>query len=392
MKRFGIILLGALAILMAGCSKDAHTASSPDPDAWMYNETLPVPIRFSSGDLLATKAAAINSPEDMVGKEFGFFATHNNMATLSDSNGLDMPQNALGTCVAVPESNPATVQFNFEGGPFYYPQTSINNYTFYGYYARVTENVSPQAERIVVVTEVGKTDILWAKAVAEPFDLKNEDNTTTTYEGFNARYIRKSQSIDADNDGTADGVIKHPFMTFKHLTSCVTFKAKTEFSAFAESNPGKDRVTITKVSVLNTLTRGRLIVAHKDEALEGTFETIRKGELSSEITDGILTEEPKVLTEDPFFIAPAESITIRLDYDVIPEDGAAVKSFSSEYVLTPEVQNGDKAGQTGFFAGYKYTYNFIVYTPERIGIEATVEPYVSAFGDDEYEDVYPENE
>lgn len=385
---------------MAGCSKDIEPVSSPDPDAWIYDASLPVPILFSSGSMPTTKAAPIDTPEDMArdGKEFGFFATHDKMDALNENNGLDMPQNALATCQLVEGSNPQTVQFNFDGGPFYYPPTSLNNYTFYGYYARVTENVSPQADRIVVVTEVGKTDILWARAVAETFDLPDVDKAgnptgdTTAYKGFNARYIRKSQDIDADEDGTADGIIKHPFMTFKHLTSCVTFKAKTELSAFAEQNPSKDQVKITKVTVLNTLTRGRLIIAHKNPDLEGTFETIRVGNISTEITDGLLSEETRVLTEDPFFIAPSESITIKLDYDVIPEDGVDAKHFSSEYVLSPEVKEGPEYGNKGFFAGYKYSFNFIVYTPERITIEATVDPYVPAFGEDVYEDVYPDNE
>ena len=52
MKRFSFIFLGALAILMAGCSKNEPQV--PDEDAWVYDLSLPVPIRFGSG-IPATK-------------------------------------------------------------------------------------------------------------------------------------------------------------------------------------------------------------------------------------------------------------------------------------------------------------------------------------------------
>ena len=388
MKRFSIIFLGALAMFMAGCSKDPHTVTS-NPDAWIYDASLPVPIRFGVADGPATKSA-INNVQDMVDAEhdFGFFALHNNMTSLNGDTGLDMPHNALAECELV---TPTTVQFNFENGPYYYPAQSNDNYTFYGYYARVTENVSPQSDRIVIVTDLGDTDILWAKTEAEPVVIE-KDGETYVYEGFNSRYIRKSAEEDNNSDGQPDGVHKHPFMSFKHLTACVTFYAQADLSAYAEANPGKDQVKITKVSVLNTVTRARLFVAHKNPALEGTFEQIKTGTISTDVENGELTKDSKSLCDD-FFIHPSETITVQLEYEVVSEAGAAAKTLTSEYVLTPEVKSGDLAGQTGFFAGYKYNYNFIVYTPERISIEATVEPYEYAFGgENDFEDVTPEDE
>ena len=52
MKRFSLIFLGALAILMAGCSK--NNPQQPDPDAWVHDLSLPVPIQFGSS-LVETK-------------------------------------------------------------------------------------------------------------------------------------------------------------------------------------------------------------------------------------------------------------------------------------------------------------------------------------------------
>ena len=48
MKRISMICFGALAIVMAGCSKNAEPEqpSVPLENAWMFDETLPVPIQF----------------------------------------------------------------------------------------------------------------------------------------------------------------------------------------------------------------------------------------------------------------------------------------------------------------------------------------------------------
>ena len=56
MKRFSIIVLGALAMLMAGCSKDAPV-SPPDENAWIKDVNLPVPVLFGSSSLSATTKA-----------------------------------------------------------------------------------------------------------------------------------------------------------------------------------------------------------------------------------------------------------------------------------------------------------------------------------------------
>ncbi|MBE6238901.1 MAG: fimbrillin family protein [Bacteroidales bacterium] len=379
MKRFSIILLGALAIVMAGCSKNIEP-TSPDPDAWMHDASLPVPVLFSTGSQPMTKATAIDAAADMVGKDFGFFAFHQNMASWGSSSGntfadngiVGWKQNLKGTIATVPATG--NVQFTFDDGPYYYPQSSVNNYTFYGYHAHVLdEEVRPQSGSVSVVVALGHNDILWAKAAAE--DITDAEGTT--YQGFNARYIRKSLE---------NGAVQHPLMAFEHLTSAVSFSAKTDKSVFAEENPGKDIVTINKISILNTNLKANLCIAHKtDESKEGTLaeRTSDIGAIDSGNITVQLDETPKPLIgqNNYFFIMPTEEgegITVQLDYTVDSGEGKVITS-SSTYELKPEVQKGDMAGKVGFFAGYRYDYNFIVYTPERIVIEATVEPYEEAF-------------
>lgn len=375
-------------MLMAGCSKDITPSPSNDPDAWMYNETLPVPIRFSASTEPATKGAAINEAQDMEGKQFGFFAVSSQVSDWRNDTGLDMPQNALATCELVDGTN--QVQFSFDKGPYYYPQTYTDNYTFYGYHAIRAENYVRQSpDSLFVVVEVGRTDILWGKAKAETQTVDGEP-----YDGFNARYIRKT------------GI--QPRMEFKHSTACVSFKAKTDYSEFASNNDGKDRIVVNGVTVLNTVTAAILRVAVKDEVTEdrngkpivqeeweGSLRPSSRKDLAAEdVKTEPLTEESERLCGD-MFLAPSETITVRLDYTVESGD-MTTKSYSSTYTLSPKFTSEGNA-MTGFHAGYKYNYNFIIYTPERIAIEATVEEYKSAFGkdgegNDIFEDVKPENE
>lgn len=392
MKRLGIIILGALAMLMAGCSKDITPSPSNDPDAWMYNETLPVPIRFSASTEPATKGAAINEAKDMEGKQFGFFAVSSQVTDWKEDTGLEMPQNALATCKLV-EGTDDQVQFTFDQGPYYYPQTYADNFTFYGYHAIRAENYVRQSpDSLFVVVEVGKTDILWAKAKAEPSKAKVDDGNL--YEGFNARYIRKTGN--------------QPVMNFKHSTACVSFKAKTEYSDFATNNEGKDRITVTGVTVLKTVSAAVLRIAVKDDVTvdrngkpiiqdewEGSLRPTGFKDLSAnDVKTEPLTDKAESLCSD-FFLAPSETVTVRLDYTVDSGE-MKTKSYSSTYTLAPEFTS-EGTDMTGFHAGYKYNYNFIIYTPERIAIEATVEEYKSAFGkdgegNDIFEDVKPDNE
>ena len=372
-------------MLMAGCSKDITPSPSNDPDAWMYNETLPVPICFSASTELATKGAAINKAQDMVGKQFGFFALSSQVEDWSKITGLEMPQNALATC----ELNGSDqVQFSFDQGPYYYPQTYADNFTFYGYYARRSKDqVILREDHISVYVDVGNTDILWAKAEAEPSKAKVDDGNL--YEGFNARYIRKTGN--------------QPVMNFKHVTACVSFTAKTEYSEFAANinNAAKDRIVVTGVWILNTVTRATLGIAKKDNSAdwEGCLEPKETSHISytnGDVRQEPLTDKAEILCDD-FFLAPSETITVRLDYIVKSgEQNDKLKEYSSTYTLSPKFTSEGNA-MTGFHAGYKYNYNFIIYTPERIAIEATVEEYKSAFGkdgegNDIFEDVKPDNE
>ena len=359
---------------MAGCSKNIEPAS-PDPDAWIHDLSLPVPIQFGAQDAVQTKAGgAISTAADMKGKKFGFYSVSDKVSNLTLDNGLGMPQNISAECELIPGSTDK-VRFTLDGGPYYYPTTSnSDNYSFYGYHAHVSGQGIERASKdsLFLVVEVGETDILWGKAVATPEWVEADQKT---YEGFNARYVRKT--------------LKHPTMEFKHLTASVNFSAEVKASAFSQANPGADAITITKVTIKQVDTKAVLRLALGQDAIaaginqeewEGTLR------LPADRTKGDLTATGGNLNSlGSFFILPTESINVELEYTV------GGKPFSYKYELIPTVKEGDKAGQQGFFAGYQYSYKFVVYTPERISIEATVKPYESAFGD-EPETILPDED
>jgi len=390
MKKIALYILAAAAVLV-GCSKNNAdtTPVQNGEDAWMTDLSLPVPIRFSAANSSLTKGA-INTVNDMVGKKFGFFAVNGYNEHMAHATGLDMPQNAEATCHIVDANK---VRFEFTDGNYYYPQTVHDPYTFYGYHAHLMQSENGQyymleKDSIAVRLNIGHTDILWGKAKATPETVDGVE-----YVGFNAPYIRKTG--------------KQPFMNFKHVTSCISFNAKTKIPEYAATENDADNVVVTGVRVLGTVTSAELCIAHRTrDELEGTFirSIVPNGNVSVTKDDAgtnpnldvTLTTSSQPLGAD-IFLCPSEEIKVEISYKSVPKTGVAGTNnvFKSTYTLRPTVEGGSTVD--GFVAGYHYKYTFVVYSPEKIVIEAKVVPYESAFGkddagDDIYKEVLPENE
>ena len=364
MKKFALYFLAAAA-LFAGCSEKNIEPSVNADDAWMYDETLPVPIRFSASSGSLTKGA-INNVSDMVGKTFGFYAVdsgadHANPAegwSISTPN-LSMPQGAMATCEEIGDGK---VRFNFLEGPYYYEQTDWTPYTFYGYYAHIEDIEAPDysedqyenktSEYIYVFLNIGQTDILWGKAApAAPGSVETSKGSIAY--GFNAPYLR--------NGG------KQPFMTFKHVTACLEVTAQVEASKQAGASPVK--MTIKEFELKEVPIKDALFIAHKDATKEGTFANQARRQTGSLFMKGI--DPAMILTDSPqsignsLFLSPVQGpITTSLKYVV------GGTEFTTNIVLNP---------QGGFEAGKRYRYNFKIAAPEQIIIEATVEPYIDAW-------------
>jgi len=250
MKRFSLIFLGALAILMAGCSK--NNPQQPDPDAWVHDLSLPVPIQFGSS-LVETKGG-FESADDLEGLEgFGVYG----LAKNDDASWVQGTQDVLlyNTKAGV-ESGSVVLT----GGPYYYPRESTRNFSFYGYFPRLVgttlkDGVGLGAPVGVGSAEnaryaLGKTDFIWAKAAAKG-------------NGYNAKYIRgiRSESIDDES----------PIFNFRHVTSGLKFVAVANMdenvNTGAASNTDADFVAIKikSVTLKNVFTSGWLCVAGENE-------------------------------------------------------------------------------------------------------------------------------
>lgn len=406
MKRFSIILLGALAIMMAGCSKDVHTASKePVSDDWQVNLDLPVPIEFGSGSV-QTKAP-INSINDLLtyvdengtlhNKSIGVYAIDKNASTivkedlLLDNHRAYYIENEDGT------KELSLMQKESQGinhDPQYYPIVSEKSYDFYGYYARTAdENIAEISDetKILVNVSVGshKDDILWAKAT-----------TGENSDGYHARYIRKNPD-------------KKPTLNFKHVTSCLRFRAIYAPTYDDEGNITSEMESIyissikfknlhqtaqlCVLDVVNPANASKLTVtgdpvpldAQRDVVLE-TKNNIVADELFDLDADGKRVYKPTPLCDD-FFIAPQDEV---LEAEFVinykPKGGKEV-SQKVTYKLDPASlgarmnEDGKVVDEEGnvirlFEAGYWYGFNIKVYSPEKISINVSLSDYNTAFG------------
>ena len=369
MKKIALYFLAAAAVF-AGCSKNnVETTPVADEDAWMYDATLPVPIRLGASTNTLTKGNPIETLEQMDGKLFGFYAINSGKDSLEGAWSTNVPNMPLSLKFDGVQGhyNAATRRFDFVGGPYYYDQTDWTPYTFYGYYAHVKDVTNPDyvetqegviaTEKIFVRLGIGHNDILWGKAEAD--SVKTTSGETCW--GFNAPYLR--------NGGN------QPVMTFKHMTSCVSFKVQ---------QVGTDAITmnIDSVVVENAPKRANLVIASKNASEEGKFASVL-GDRGPIYLGGMpqkITTVSKDLGNESLFLYPQQSYEVRIDYSY----GNSKDSYTAK--LEPKtkfiMKDGTVKDSLAFIAGYHYKYNFKIYSPEEIVVEAEIEPYKPAFGTD----------
>ncbi len=405
MKRFSIILLGALAMLMAGCSKDVYTASKESAsDDWQVNLDLPVPIEFGSGSV-QTKAP-INSMDDLLTyvdengtihpKPIGIYAIDKIASTIVKEDLLLDNHRAYYIVNEGGTKGLSLMQKGSQGinhDPQYYPIVSEKSYDFYGYYARTPDEAKVEISgetKLLVNVSVGshKDDILWAKAT-----------TGENSDGYHARYIRKNPD-------------KKPTLDFKHVTSCLKFRASyaptyddagnmtSEMeSIYISSIKFKNLHQTAQLCVLdveNPANASKLIVTGDPVPLDAQRDVV--SETKNNIVaqpydldaDGKRVYKPTSLCDD-FFIAPQDEV---LEAEFVinykPTGGKEV-SQKVTYKLDP-ASLGAKMNEDGkvvdeegnvirlFEAGYWYGFNIVVYSPEKISIELSLSDYNQAFG------------
>lgn len=380
--------------MMAGCSKDVHTASKESAsDDWLVNLELPVPIEFGSGSI-STKAS-FDSMDDLLtipGEKsypFGVFAIDKSTESIIGDELLLNNERAI----YIDTDEGKVFQFANTGNveqPKYYPMVSDRSFDFYGYYSRQSSMELSESEetptRLSVNVDVGSlnSDILWAKAT-----------TGAAEDGYNARYIRKNRD-------------KKPVLNFQHVTSCIKFRAVYAPNE-DEIAPEMSEIKVSSITIKNIHTKAKLCVidiANSDNESELTVtgdptdvqitgsNAYKTNLIKSKSLDG--SEYAAALLCDDFFIAPQdEALDVQFVIKYTPVDGSEL-SQTVTYTLDPSKltsnENGEIEDENGnvirlFEAGYQYGFNLKIYSPEKISIDVTLDRYKNAFGDDVFADI-----
>lgn len=335
--------------MMTGCTEDVYTKSPVSfEDAWMYDESLPVPVQFGTSGVM-TKAM-IESSSDMVGRNFRVFAfDRDSDAILTEDDGL-MLRDGVAQCVA--KDGKAVLNLK---SPYYYPQYSETNFSFYSYYSSATsENLTVEVDsrRVCVTMPVAvTTDILWAKSYVEAGN------------GYNAEYMRKGNSA--------------PTFKFSHPAACLSFKASLKTDL-------EDEIRISRVALNDIPTMAELCVVDYDNSEnEGKFESITQTGTKYLTTSStgnlnlLLTTESQQLGRD-VFIFPCATVSLLVYLSV---NGMAYKD-PIEYVINSEDFDPDLKQ---FEPGYRYQFNLKVNSPKKVEVELEVDAYESAFGGGKYD-------
>lgn len=411
MKKYLFIALASMTVCVAACSKqDAQSAAPLEP--WVLDETLPVPIQFSQGDLFSvqTRAGDTEPITDVDDAVFAVLAvpkvSHSSTAAADFAAVTDLKQLPLKGVKA--QSASGTVKF-YDGSDertYYYPQQGSNetriDYSFYAYRTAADGATSPVAalEDSHLKTHADFTlepvshniDVLWSKSAATM-----RTYSTVDYYGFNAEYIRR---ITANSEFTT----YQPKLQFSHSAACLKFVIKAE-NAAAEDALAKGATDNYDFKVRNLKIKG----LYTDVTLDLTNGQLTPAALATpstsfvHVVDGGKTISPIEETpSEPYgyvFIAPGKnSASLDLsdtDYAYTPLRSTAVEiefqtlakdadGDTDEYWVTktatlpyPKYLSTDYGA---YLHGVCYTYNIIVKSPVAIEIKAAVTSFTDFGG------------
>lgn len=342
MKTKYIILALASLSLIAGCSKSKTEASVQDDDAWIYDATLPVPVRFASPTI--NVKAQINDVAQLTPVGVLGLSTSGEWGTTENDDVLIYNREA--------RYSPSNQYVSFNPA-VYYPMTNEKDFSFYGYFPYSADGVSYDSGKYSVNFDLSKgdVDVVWAKTEATEFQYDDE-----TYTGFNARYVR------AAREGYGGAL---PSFHFNHLLTALDFYVK---SANSES---VGNVRVRYLEIVNIADDATLCIADSNEP--GT-----DGELTPGTADGTVTllngqQQFKILpteTESPMgvlMVVPGNS------YEIIVYLTINVNHDDPEAPRTPI--RATISNVNGFEVGKQYKMTITVNSPEEVTISSELEPW-----------------
>ena len=206
MKFRYLVGFAALA-LMASCSKQENAQVADD--AWVYDESLPVPVTFAAPQVtIESKAVNPGKLENLNGLDIGVFA----LATGEGAAGWTTADGAfINNKMVTTGAEDGSITFN---PVIYYPMNSEQSYSFFAYYPHQDNGDVALAAHCEITFDItGYTDILWSKAYATPL----QDGLT----GYNAAYIRRLKAAE-------NGADRMPKLRFYHALTSLQFNAQLD--------------------------------------------------------------------------------------------------------------------------------------------------------------------
>ena len=235
MKKIFLLTSVALAALVACNKAGTEKEEIPAPQisnapAWLYDESLPVPVMFNTGNGAETKSGLITS-DIFGGADFRYGVTALDIASpdvkLFKVNGnYAVAKNVNHDNIPAGSKYAQFVDGNDENVTYYYPLQSANNFTFFGYRTNEDDDFAltwTENEAYINNIAIGHQDILWTWYEAPSLTPTPGQNVV----GYNAKYIRKAWEYVNNNETTFYSTWA-PKLVFNHVTSALQFVIKTD--------------------------------------------------------------------------------------------------------------------------------------------------------------------
>lgn len=380
MKKTYLLIIAA-ALAFAGCSKNGPDTPR-DPNAWMYDESLPVPVLMGDMGAEPMTRAVVESIDNITIGIYGLDVSDGQDAwTLSGA--YNKSSEKVNSILINNESATVTDgKVVFTNGTKYYPLNSNNKFNFYAYYPRKSTSAnlkcSDDGTYFYADYTIGYDDILWDEAEATDFEYE-KDESTYRISGYNAAYIRKINEYGALNENL-------PKLELQHKLTALKFKLyATKEAAQALNTAG---AVITGLTIDDTYTKGSLIIADKrttgnqkgkfitDEESIGKIALKEGGDPKFEISD--FSSLPDLDKDD-------NTYTIDFGDELLLAPNPESKSFKGRLHiklsgitqdLPIELTDPDLNGSgQNFEAGMRYTYTIKVKGPEEIAAFAELKEW-----------------
>lgn len=347
MKKAYLLILAVVALI--GCSK--HDPDKiQDPNAWIEDEALPVPIMFGASGTEQMTKAIFDGASLPAGTQVGILG-------LEHGGAWGATESAAG--VLVDNTNYASIDNDgsiiFSEKKFY-PTDNSQNFTFYGYHPYEGVNghgsIQPGYNYFEIKYKIdGQTDVLWAKAEAIPFTYNS-----STVTGFNGGYIRKSMKHGRREEDYL------PNLNFEHKLAYLDFKLQVNEDDVSElSSLGLE---VTGLTLKNVYTTAKLVIAKNDGAGDGNpAGTLYGVEPKSSLALGGVTAPIAMNTTGKHDFGSGLLVVPESEYQAQLEMQVTGRTTPLTADLTFKLDGGKS-----FEAGKKYNMIIVVRAPKEIVI------------------------